>query len=93
MRKWPARFHSGHGSKTSSILTRSDLLTRQDHSMLDDPSPQGWPLLSLSPRGQRGLPQPLDKALKLPRRRFGSPFGTTPAISWRGALPDRNSLG
>jgi hypothetical protein len=41
MRKWPARFHSGHGSKTSSILTRSDLLTRQDHSMLDDPSPQG----------------------------------------------------
>ncbi len=71
MRKWHARFHSGHGSKTSSILTRSDLLKRQDHSMLDDHSPQGWSLLSLSPRGQRGLPQPLDKALKLLRRRSG----------------------
>ena len=50
--------------------------------MLDDHSAQGWSLLSLSPRGQRGLPQPLDKALKLPRRRFGSLFGTSPSISW-----------
>jgi hypothetical protein len=56
MRKWHALCHSGHCSKASSILARSDLLKSQDHSMLDDHSPHGWSLLSVSPRGPAWTP-------------------------------------
>jgi hypothetical protein len=63
MREWHALCHSGHCSKASSILARSDLLQNQDPSMLEDHSPQGWSLLSVSPQSQGELPQPLDKAL------------------------------
>jgi hypothetical protein len=52
MREWHALCHSGHCSKASSILARSDLLQNQDPSMLEDHSPQGWSLLSV-PRKAR----------------------------------------